>query len=214
VPRWPVAAALRFLPLAADGIEPTTADVRVIWSPALFSLPSRVGFSGSTARRAQGPPSLDAPHRETVLMTPPLPEPPAAAVLPSRRAPAAALAPALAPPRVFDAPLPPRAGDRIEPLDDGLRDHLTVKPLERNGAGSDRAWEAVVWMLFDTTGWPRHVVIEQIDPPDAPPEVRAFLQRGLRAWRTTPGVEREGRVRIYHSVATAADTPTEGGRTP
>jgi len=208
---------LRYLPLADPGLDPHATDVRIVWSPALFSLPSRLGFGGAAARPALPTPSLEGPIGDTARLTAPAPAPPPAAVLAPRPAERPA-APAVAAPRVFDAAgaAAAAAEDRVEPLDDGLRGQLESVALDRPAAGGDRGWEAVVWLAFDEAGLPRHVLIERMEPPDAPPEARVLLQRGLRAWRAAPGAERAGRVRIRRPGAEAApaETAAERGRTP
>ncbi len=198
-------AALRYLPLPAEaGMDPAVADVRVMWSPALFALPSRAGFSGSTARRPAGAPALEAPNRETALFTPPPPASPAAAVL--RPAPRDGVGlPALAFPPVFGTLAEAPAGDRILALDDDVRSALEKAPLDPAGPDA-AAWEAWVRIAFDEAGIPRHALIERIEPPETPPAVRVMLQRNARDWRATPGAAREGRFHIRRS----APPPTAG----
>lgn len=196
---------LRYLPLAASEFDPTVADFRVLWSPALFSLPSRLGFSAPATRISQSAPALDGPIAETALPWPAAPAPSVAAVLPPRTTAPRGPAPPLPSDRVFAPPPPLAAEDRIEPLDDSLRDRLEHTPLDRAGGENGAGWEAVVWLEFDEAGLPRHALIERLDPPETPPATRVLLQRNVRAWRAAPGAERSGRVWIQRIAgATAA----------
>mgnify|MGYP007069029057 CR=1 FL=1 len=212
----PAPPRLRYLPLADPGLDANATDVRVVWSPALFSLPSRLGFRGSSPAPGLSGPSLDSPIHDTARLTAAAQSPAPPAVLAPRPA-ARPMLPAVSVPRVFDTPATPAAlADVLEPLDDGLRGRLESAPLDPSAADGGRGWEAVVWLAFDEAGLPRHALIERIEPPDAPPETRVLLQRGLRAWRAAPGVERSGRVRIRRPGAEGAppEAAADRGWTP
>jgi hypothetical protein len=66
----PIAPSVSFLP--GPGTNAMLADARAIWSPAVFSLPSEVGFSRETLTNTIGArPSLEVPGGDAFFLAPP-----------------------------------------------------------------------------------------------------------------------------------------------
>jgi hypothetical protein len=66
------APTVTFLPEPGPGGEEIAADARAIWSPAVFSLPSEVGFSrGALTNGIGGRPPLQGPGSESLFLAPP-----------------------------------------------------------------------------------------------------------------------------------------------
>jgi hypothetical protein len=66
------APSVRFLPEPGPGNDAIAADVRALWSPAIFSLPSEVGFSsGALTNGIGGRPPLQGPGSDSLFLAPP-----------------------------------------------------------------------------------------------------------------------------------------------
>jgi hypothetical protein len=66
------APSVSFLPGPGPGNDATAADARAIWSPAVFSLPSEVGFSrGALTNEIGARPPLEVPGSDSLFLAPP-----------------------------------------------------------------------------------------------------------------------------------------------
>lgn len=187
-------------------------DVPAIWSPSVFSLPSRAGFSRSMLAGEVGVrPPLEMPGGSSWALA----RRPAAegSVLPSWSGIDGAVG------QVVTALVPRADADlafarsaltglvmRVE-LAGGLagaafRDE-TVPELP--AACRDKTWEASAYLETDAEGRVKHVFLERRSPSDA---FNAQLVRAIRAWRLDAPEERAGRVVVRVFV------PTQGASAP
>lgn len=185
----PAAPSVAYMPMRVDGPggAPAEADVRTLWSPALFSLPTHVGFSGSmlTNELRTYPPVGMRPVQPLYLERAPSSSP---VVFP---APALGAAVASAPghlaARRLDAPaFPPRAATgtpatRVELSGElvGRRFEDPALPAELRGEG-DKPWDITVYVETDADGRVARVLIEGSTAPEA---AAGKVARVLRTWR-------------------------------
>ncbi len=210
------APRVAFLPdPAARGGGAPHADLRALWSPVLFSLPTPMGFSRAVDRgdSALRPPLLQA-QSTPVLLARPVP-PPDAPLIPS---PAEVLAGrAAAELLVPETPVFARAAAGTG---------QTWQILLRNGsagavwqaqplptapaAGSAGAWEAGAQLEVSREGVVQHVWLEA---PTASSNLNAQLVHALLQWRCTPATN----ARAVHVLLRVANTalalppPAAGG---
>jgi hypothetical protein len=200
----------RFLPARApaDGGEPQS-DLRVMWSPVLFALPTPMGFSRAPAAGdGHDRPRVQRPTLEPQLMPPP-PVAKLAAVVPVPRLPAlndganfyldgaapvfAALPGvtptlsvevlgALAGLRCLDQPLPPL-------------------PVEL----AAESWTVVATLELGRAGRVQHVFL---DPPSASAAFNAQLLQAFFRWRFAPSAAAvQGLVHLHHAPAPQVPKP-------
>jgi len=181
-----------YMPVEAAGM-PDRPDVRAIWSPVLFSLPTAVGFSRGVPSGPVARPPLDPPADPPPLLALRTQTPVQTAV---------PLAPVPLPAFVPPPPPPPApAGTTMTPLEG------TVPPDAgfpvASGACGDRSWEAEAQVAFGGDGLPLHAFVESAD---APPGVRREIARGLHRWRRSAGGAAGWvRVRLVHSGTAPAE---------
>ncbi len=205
-PRATLAAApqLSYLPSREVARVPGTAvpDVRDFWSPAVFSLPTPAGFSGTALTNEVGarPPVNMAYTRLPMLERTAVPE---TGVVVAAGIDALSLAsetltnlswPQL-PAAVFSPPASTNVKMGIEILG-GLRGF----ELERNDLPQDpavfgaEAWDAMAIVEVSSKGRVLHVFLE--DSPDIP-AINTWIVRTLMGWRfEITGDTVQGRVRL------------------
>ncbi len=205
----PPRATLR--PLAGGAAGPLGV-VRDVWSPVLFSLPNRMGFSRSTdaSQRLRPPLTPPAPPARYLAAAAPRPPPgPAVARHGTTAESAAARLRAIAArpgddPPVLTLPAPSSARLEVRTAD-GWRPAGPPPVRIDSLPASDRAWSCTVRVVFNTRGEAAHALVEE---SSAPGEVAAALERALRAWRLPPArPPAEGRVLVRYEPASA----TAGG---
>lgn len=187
----PPVPRLSYVPVIAAHSGTISGDVRALWSPVLFSLPTAVGFSRTVLNQSAGiGPPVETPLPPEVLM---------------ERVPASG-AGAMHPRSMHD----PVAVLRRMPE---VRDHLTVpeltsgnrSPLQVYALGTDaellpedlplparkdlgvEPWETEVELVVAEEGWITRVLL--MSPP-ADPAVAQAVSRALYRWRYDPGVSR------------------------
>lgn len=197
----PPVPAVAYLPVRAAAAESAIErpDIRTLWSPVLFSLPSAAGFSRAPSHAGGLKPPLDLPdeplpvlsrasertvNRPTVLAAVGNPDPAGVAA------------------RATAAPMTlPRAPvvERIAGTADLPAGADLPVPAARRGA---KAWEAEATIEFDAGGLATHVFVER---SEAEPAVTAELARGLYRWRVpTSAAASSLRVRFHHEPAVVA----------
>lgn len=179
-------APVTYMPVEAAGM-PDRPDVRAIWSPVLFSLPTAVGFSRGAPSGPVARPPLDPPAEPPPLLAL-RPQTPARTPVP--------LAPVPLPAYVPPPPRPPApAGTTMTPLEGAVPADAGF-PVAPEARG-DRAWEAEAQVDFGEDGLPRHAFVESADASSG---VRGEIARGLHRWRRPAGGSAgRVRVRLVHS---------------
>ncbi len=200
----------RFLPVRApaDGGEPQS-DLRVMWSPVLFALPTPMGFSRAPAAGdGHDRPRVQRPTIEPQLMPPP---------------PAALLTP------VVPAPRPPEFNDGVHFRLDGATPAFAGLPAATNaltvevlGALADLrclatplpplppdlaadSWTIAATLEVGREGRVLHVFL---DPPSASAEFNAQLTQALFRWRFgTAAAAAQGLVHLHHAAALQVPPP-------
>ena len=210
----PSAPILRFVQPPSDA-EKTASDPRLLWSPALFSLPSPWGFSRPIVDgRIGARPSVG------VRDTPPffLLEGPAMAermaVGHDWRIEEDVAA------NLFRVPIPPLAGPvfhatdkapppRVELMPEWTGSVFSAMPLPEGWEkAGDRAWEITAFIQVDDSDRVAHVFLEV---PSAFPDLNRGIERALRSWKLAPGsLARSGRV-VFRSAGepAAAHSPEQ-----
>jgi hypothetical protein len=201
-PRFPPHA--RFLPgrTAAEGGE-AQHDLRVMWSPVLFALPTAMGFSRtSAAGGGHARPRVERPSIAPRLQPPPAATTPVA-VISATALPAFVTGDHLNAdnvPPVF-APQPAVAPDLMVELLGAL---ATLQPLEKPlpalppELASD-SWGVRAQLEVGRAGNVQHVFL---DPPLASTNFNAQLLQALYRWRFAPApTESHGAIRLYHGAA-------------
>jgi len=203
-----------FLPgPAARGGGVPHADLRALWSPVLFSLPTPMGFSRSVV---SGDAALRLPLQQAlstpVLLARPAP-PPHALLIPS---PADVLSGrAAAGPLVPETPVFARAAAVTGQawqilLRGGLADAVwQAQPLPTAPAdGSAGVWEAGAQLEVSREGVVQHVWLEA---PTASSNLNNQLVHALLQWRGTPATNaRTGHV-LLRAASAALPPPAAGG---
>lgn len=187
-------APIAYMPMEAAGMS-ERPDVRAIWSPVLFSLPSAAGFSRGAPSGPVARPPLDPPAEPPPLLALRI-QTPAQAAVPLAPVPLPACVPPSPPP-------PPPVGTTMTPLEGEVPAGagFPVAPALRG----DRSWEAEAQVAFDGDGLSTHAFVESAD---APPGVRREIARGLHRWRRPVGSASGWvRIRLVHS----ATAPAGGG---
>jgi hypothetical protein len=201
----------RFLPVRApaDGGEPQS-DLRVMWSPVLFALPTPMGFSRAPAAGdGHDRPRVQRPNLEPLLM-PPAPAAQRAALVPAPRLPA------LHDGATFrlDGAAPVFAGlpattnaMTVEVLGGlaGLRcleQSLPLMPPELTA----ESWTVTALIEVGRAGSVRHVFL---DPPSASAAFNAQLTQAFLRWRFAPAAaDVQGVVHLHHAPASKVPPPT------
>lgn len=193
----------RFLPgrTAAVGDE-AQRDLRVMWSPVLFALPTPMGFSRTPAAGdGHDRPRVQRPGLEPVLLSPPQ-DADRGRVVSTISVPAFT------------------AGDRFN-VDEGVPVFTTQpaitnmllvellgelaalqplgKPLPVVPAGlAADSWSMKVQIDIGREGSVRHAFL---DPPSAAPEFNIQVLQAISRWRFAPlSAERQGSVRLYYAA--------------
>lgn len=193
----------RYLPVraAADGGEPAS-DLRVMWSPVLFALPTPMGFSRAPAAGdGHDRPRVQRPNIEPLLMPPPPPPPPTALV---------------------PTPTLPAFNDGVHFRLDGATPVFAALPMATNalaiemlGALAERrcleqplpplppdlaadSWTVMATLEVGREGRVQHVFL---DPPSAVAEFNAQLTQALHRWRFAPAAAAtQGPVHLHHAA--------------
>jgi hypothetical protein len=201
----PVPPKTHYLAAALPAERGGTEDIRTLWSPVLFSLPSEMGFSRdllqeklSTRLTFRQPDDTErflaldtAPHYSSMLLHPeellmtaggqPFPEPPARE-LPSGTG-------LSAPRRIYIGP--------------ALKERLVggiVLPPELNRP-AETAWEIRADISISGEGDVRHVFLEQ---PHESPELNGYVIQMLHGLRFKSGRgAAEGSIEIYSAAASS-----------
>jgi len=212
------APRVTYLPApAVQGDGATRADLRVLWSPVLFSLPTPMGFSRSAAsNEATLRPPLQQALSTPVLLARPVP-PPAAPLIPppvANLAGPAPAAPAVPAAPVFTAPPPATSAAWQVLLRGGLADAAwqaqPLPPAPADGTAADV--EAGAQLEFSREGWAQHV---WLDAPTASSNVNAQLVRALLQWRCAPAAApRSGAVVLRATGPTLPPPPAPAGSAP
>jgi hypothetical protein len=192
-----------YLPSMSDAAAPTgvTAEVRMLWSPVLFSLPTPLGFSRDALtnemrmRPPLGPYAGFTNFLERAARTAPVIEPPPRVNLPEMAANALRAVVASEPlTPAFDLTAVSTSALFEIVLLDGLagRKFAETRLPVRPWVGGAKPWEAVAYLELDEAGRVVHVFLESPSPSDA---LNARLAQVLRAWRLAePGSASSGRV--------------------
>lgn len=168
-----------------------TADIRSLWSPAAFALPTPAGFSHSLRReRARLVPPVEIARPAAAFMERPSPAAPgrpnAAGVRFAARAEPMEAWPAagIFPPRVSE----PETARMVFP--EGWESRL-FSGIDLNfGAWTNAAWSARVEMRFDANGVPVSTLLAQ---SSGRPELDIRLARSANGWRLLePAAPRTG----------------------
>jgi hypothetical protein len=214
-PRFPVHA--RFLPARApaEGGE-AQHDLRVMWSPVLFALPTPMGFSRAPAAGdGHDRPRVQRPTLEPQLM--PAPQ-------------IATLAP------VVPVPRKPVLNDGAEFRIDSAAPVFTALPavtnrlsLELIGPLADvpclekalppvppeltqETWQVVAKLEVGREGRVRHVFL---DPPSASADFNMHLTQAFLRWRFAPSAAvAQGQARLQHVAAPKAPPAKSEGAAP
>ena len=214
----PPAPRVTYLP-GTEGLggRSAQADLRALWSPVLFALPTPMGFSrGATNSDVAWRPPLQQTQSEPVLLTRPPPAPAALmAVTPGLLARRAAAPPALVPaePPVFAGA--PAATGRVWQvvLGDGLAGiRWQQQPLpEAPAEDGESLWEAGAQLEISREGVVQHV---WLDTPTASAQVNDLLLHALLGWRSVPEAKaRSGRV-VLRCLRRPALRSSGGGSGP
>lgn len=191
-----------FFSAAAGG----AADLRALWSPAAFALPTPAGFSHSLrTERSRLTPPVEMPLPQPAFLGPPAPVRSAGTGTGrSLRAPALPLAVPPDGPRVFPArPMQPER-PRME-FPDGWESRL-FSGIDLNfGTWTNAAWTAEVEMHFDGKGVPVSMLLAK---SSGRPDLDRRLARSVNGWRLLdPSAPRTGVVTWRNS----APPPAAGG---
>ncbi|HOW98658.1 MAG TPA: hypothetical protein P5567_10755 [Kiritimatiellia bacterium] len=207
-PRPAMASAPTLVYAATPEEAEDSADPRLLWSPALFSLPSAAGFSapalaerfsarpaagvwesaplmlerdGRTGRAGRG----DSLQEEVAANLFLVPLPPLEATV------------FRGPPRAPSASVEFRPGWSEDDFED--------MPLPAGwGKTGDRAWEATAYLEMDAGGAAEHVFLES---PSECPEVNRLLEKALWNWRIKPGASAaSGRV-VFRAPGAGEEAP-------
>ncbi|MCX6998469.1 MAG: hypothetical protein NTV49_15645 [Kiritimatiellaeota bacterium] len=201
----------------ARGEKAANADLRAMWSPVLFSLPTPMGFSRSVE---SGDAALRPPLQQTqsapVLLarpatadnTPLVPSP--TGVL-ARRAAGEPLLVIKEPP-VF-AGVAAATGPTWQVVTGGGRAaaRWQAQPLPKTPAdGGESLWEAGAQVEVSREGVVQHVWLET---PTASSNLNVQLVHALLQWRCAPAAApRTGNVLVRYAGAVAARPPAAGGQ--
>lgn len=176
-----------------DAEQPEMMLPKLIWSPVLFSLPTRYGFS-----RIRLPEwTIDPPTS--------LPDPPWPSLVSREERPVAPDFMDVRPqiPGAWHDPsflphrhLPPLSS--VVQAESGALPDGVQWPLTAEEAGS-APWTAIVQLHVAPEGWPTSI---WVDSADAPPAARAAVARRIAAWRWPPShVPSRVVLRMIHSGA-------------
>ncbi len=188
------------------------ADIRALWSPAVFALPTPAGFSHvlRTERSRLTPPVAgDRPEpvyldsARTAGAAVPVPDLVQPFTVP--RAPPAASGDGVFPPRKAKTELP-----RLV-FPEGWESRIFSGIELDFGAWTNAGWNARMEMRFDERGVPVSMLLAE---PSGWPEVDRRLARSARGWRLLePSAPREGAV-AWRNPPPAAGAPRQGGAVP
>lgn len=203
---WPAPLQASWWPMPGDA----TLDIRALWSPAAFALPTPAGFSHSLRHdRARLAPPVQAARPPAAFLA----RPPAVSGLskPGRIQLAAAEA------RAGSSPLrgvfPPRIPERDAPRLDfpGDWESRLFSGIDLNfGVWTNVAWSARIEMNFDPQGVPVSVLLAQ---SSGLPEVDRRLARSASGWRLLePAAARRGVVGWNSPAAPETPAPGPGAR--
>jgi len=193
----------RYLPVraAADGGEPAS-DLRVMWSPVLFALPTPMGFSRAPAAGdGHDRPRVQRPNIEPQLMPPP-PAAPLTALVPTPKLPAFndgarfrldddtpvfAVLPAATPALAVEV----LGGLAGRPC---LEQPLPALPPD---LAAD-SWTVAATLEVGREGRVQHVFL---DPPSTVAEFNAQLTQAFLHWRFAPSAAAaQGSVHLHHAA--------------
>ena len=178
------------------------ADVRAVWSPSVFSLPTPAGFSHSLRRgRVQIAPPVHLSRAEETFLPGPDSTPGSAAMMSAGlrlSAPAAAPAPESRMDVFRPREVVPEAPRLVFP--DGWESRLFSGIDLAFGRWTRQAWEARIEMRFDASGVPTSMLLTA---PSGIPDVDRRLVRQAWGWRLLePGAPRTGTV-LWRNPGTA-----------
>lgn len=201
-------------PVTAYSARPSGAavavdEVRRVWSPVLFSLPSEMGFSRELLQEKPNTRLTfrqeDAPER--FLPIEPAPRSHGPGVVPEQLAVTAKSRPTLAAPRMAPDEPERRPARRVF-IDPDLKARLIggiVLPPELNRTGST-AWEVHADISIARDGSVQHVFLEQ---PQAVPDLNLTVLRMLQGLQFRPDTRAaEGHIEIYSPRAAPTDGET------
>jgi len=204
----PIPPETHYLANSSGPVPAHGSDVRTIWSPVLFSLPSDMGFSRDLLQeKLRTRLTFKQPDEtESFLGVVPVSRSAGAEVVPRELMLTVGERAAPWPPFGAFEPVENRPAPRRVYVEPELKKRLVggiVLPPELNQKG-DTAWEVHADISISKQGAVRHVFLEQ--PLEAPPLNQAIIQllHGLR-FKSGDGPV-EGRIEIYSSEA----VPGEG----
>jgi|GEM_PF-2401105 len=210
------APRVAFLPgPAARGGGAPHADLRALWSPVLFSLPTPMGFSRSVVSgdSALRPPLQQAQSTPVLLARPALPPNAPLISVPADVLAGRAAAEPLVPETAVFARTAAVTGQAWQILlHDGLADaSWQAQPLPKVPAdGSAGTWEAEAQLELSREGLVQHVWLEA---PTASSNVNAQLVHALLQWRCAPATNARA-VHVLLRAASAAPPPPAAGGAP
>lgn len=194
----------RFLPGRTTSADSEAQhDLRVMWSPILFALPTPMGFSRAPAAGAgHARPRVQRPTLDPVLRPPPHDIPQGSII-------SAISLPVFAAGDQFStdtgAPVFTVQPVGANTLEVELRGDLaTLQPLEKPmpivpAALAVDSWDVNAYVDIGREGSVRHVFL---DPPSASPEFNAYLLQALYRWQFAPApMERRGTISFHYTAA-------------
>lgn len=193
----------------ASPVGPDVWDVdpRALWSPALFALPTRVGFSPPRRKPASVPGALATSDAATLLL-----ERPATPYAPGGLLPRASLEASRRRDHAWASPDPvpdPLSGPHLQPTGLSVEwpfgEPAWLRPLDAGNPellSGARAWEAVASVTIAADGEVTSVFLTQ---PTAERERNEAIVRALRRMHAEPGREGRYRVQLYFVPPSATD---------
>jgi hypothetical protein len=190
---------------ATDGVPP--ADLRVLWSPVLFALPTPMGFSRTALTNDVGArPPLTPPGDTAVFLDRAAPTQARVAQMGQNMEELVFQSSTSLPLRVSEEPV---FGDKPAPTGETIQiefaGDLAGRTFSRFGLPEDprvrgeNAWEAGAYVEIGPDGRVRHVLLEE---PSPSAKLNAMLVRAILGWQMDgPGGAVGGRVTLRHPGA-------------
>ncbi|TAN36319.1 MAG: hypothetical protein EPN23_08730 [Verrucomicrobia bacterium] len=215
LPRF--ASHARFLPgRATTAGSEVQRDLRVMWSPVLFALPTPMGFSRTPSTgESRDHPRVQRPGAEPLLMSEPCAATNVAVVsAPPLPAFADGVRFRLDDVRSVFADLPVITNAlTVELVGDLATIHTLEKTLPALPAElADDSWTVIAYVDVGQAGEVRHVFL---DPPSSVNDFNAQLLQALYRWRFTPAAaDLHGAIHLHHAAAPQHPQPAPEAAQP
>ncbi len=181
-------------------------DVRMVWSPVLFSLPAPAGFSRQALTNVlSARPPLSLPDYEPPLVQRPV-VPATNPVIQENPSWVQAIQDELDsfPLKIAEAPVALAPSSLETGIEITLTDDLAGRKWKENGLPRDlqqppeNSWDASISVEVDEGGRIIHAFLEDVTCPD---DLAALLVRTVLTWRLDPGIgPARGRI-VFHAQA-------------